>query len=114
MPEPILACCNVGWSKGGARFAGGVLDSPATELMISYAPGVVTPCIRFSIGVGELAGTGRKNVMRLSGWFPLSILPDPDLKNPQQAARDFSLSVDHTARPVLHTIRHPCGGHLLD
>lgn len=41
---------------------------------------------------------GRKNVMWLSGSFPLAILPDPDLKNPEQAARDFSASVNHTAR----------------
>ncbi len=41
---------------------------------------------------------GRKNVMWLSGSFPLSIFPDLSLKNPQQAARDFSSSVDHTAR----------------
>jgi VWFA-related protein len=41
---------------------------------------------------------GRKNVIWISGSFPLSILPDPDLKNPFQAARDFSAGVDHTAR----------------
>jgi VWFA-related protein len=41
---------------------------------------------------------GRKNVMWLSGSFPIAILPDPSLKNPQQAARNFADAVDHTSR----------------
>ena len=41
---------------------------------------------------------GRKNVMWLSGSFPIAILPDPTLKNPQQAARNFTDAVDRTGR----------------
>jgi VWFA-related protein len=41
--------------------------------------------------------SGRKNVIWLSGSFPLSILPDANLKNSFAASRDFSAQVDHTA-----------------
>jgi VWFA-related protein len=41
--------------------------------------------------------SGRKNLIWLSGSFPLSILPNADLKNPYQASREFSAELDHTA-----------------
>jgi VWFA-related protein len=46
----------------------------------------------------NLAGIpGRKNVLWLSGSFPLAVLPDPDLKDPFRASRDFSGKVNETA-----------------
>jgi VWFA-related protein len=47
---------------------------------------------------------GRKNLIWLSGSFPLAIEPQPDLKNPYQSARDFSQQVERTAN-LLTTAR---------
>jgi hypothetical protein len=41
---------------------------------------------------------GEKNILWLSGSFPLSVLPDSNLNNPFAAARDFSSAIDRTAR----------------
>jgi VWFA-related protein len=63
------------------------------DMRVEYTLAAFDRLSRYLSGV-----PGRKNVMWLSGSFPISILPDPDLKNPQQAARDFSSAVQHTSR----------------
>jgi VWFA-related protein len=68
-------------------------DSFSTSLRVTYT------LAAFNQLAGYLAGMpGRKNVIWVSGSFPLSILPDVDLKNPFQAARNFTPEVSHTAR----------------
>jgi VWFA-related protein len=47
---------------------------------------------------------GRKNLLWLSGSFPLAIEPQFDLKNPYQSVRDFSQQVERTAN-LLATAR---------
>ncbi len=47
---------------------------------------------------------GRKNLIWLSGSFPLAILPQPDLKDPYRSAQNFSQQIARTAN-LLATAR---------
>lgn len=67
-------------------------DSFNISLRVHYTLAALDQLARYLSGM-----PGRKNVLWLSGSFPLAVFPNPDLKNPYQAARDFSADVDHTA-----------------
>jgi len=67
-------------------------DSFSDSLRVRYTLAAFDQLGRYLSGM-----PGRKNVIWLSGSFPLAVLPDPNLKNSFQAARDFSTEVDHTA-----------------
>jgi VWFA-related protein len=67
-------------------------DSFNINLRVQYTLSAFDQLARYLTGI-----PGRKNVMWLSGSFPLAVNPDPDLKKPFQAARDFSNAVEHTA-----------------
>jgi VWFA-related protein len=69
-----------------------VQDSFNINLRVQYTLAAFDQLARYLSGM-----PGRKNVMWLSGSFPLSVKPDPNLKNPFAAARDFSAEVEHTA-----------------
>jgi VWFA-related protein len=62
------------------------------SLRVQYTLSALDQLARYLSGM-----PGRKNVLWLSGSFPLAVLPNPELNNPYQAARDFSEAVDHTA-----------------
>ena len=89
--------------KPGYRFLGqqqmrklqqfyAVQDSFNIDLRVQYTLAAFDQLARYLSGM-----PGRKNVMWLSGSFPLSVNPEPNLNNPFQAARDFSEAVKHTA-----------------
>jgi VWFA-related protein len=67
-------------------------DSFQLGLRVQYTLSAFNQLARYLSGM-----PGRKNVMWLSGSFPLGVMPNPDLKDPTQAARDFSEAVNHTA-----------------
>ncbi len=67
-------------------------DSFNISLRVQYTLSAFNQLARYLSGM-----PGRKNVMWLSGSFPLGVMPNPDLKDPYQAARDFSEAVNHTA-----------------
>ena len=67
-------------------------DSFELNLRVQYTLSAFDQLARYLSGM-----PGRKNVMWLSGSFPVAVMPNPDLKNPTQAARDFSGAVNHTA-----------------
>jgi VWFA-related protein len=67
-------------------------DSFNINLRVQYTLSAFDQLARYLSGI-----PGRKNVMWLSGSFPLAVTPDPDLKNPFDAARNFSGAVEHTA-----------------
>jgi len=67
-------------------------DSSSESIRVQYTLAAFEQLGRYLSGI-----PGRKNVIWLSGSFPLAILPDPHLKNSFEAARDFSTEVDHTA-----------------
>jgi VWFA-related protein len=67
-------------------------DSFNISLRVQYTLSAFDQLARYLSGM-----PGRKNVMWLSGSFPLGVMPNPDLKDPYQAARDFSAAVNHTA-----------------
>lgn len=67
-------------------------DSFNLSLRVQYTLSAFDQLARYLSGM-----PGRKNVMWLSGSFPLGVMPNPDLKDPTQAARDFSAAVNHTA-----------------
>jgi VWFA-related protein len=67
-------------------------DSFNISLRVRYTLAAFDQLARYLSGM-----PGRKNVVWISGSFPLSILPDSHLKDPFQAARDFSVEVDRTA-----------------
>jgi hypothetical protein len=67
-------------------------DSFTISLRVKYTLAALDQLARYLSGM-----PGRKNVLWLSGSFPIAVLPNPDLKDPYQAARDFSVEVDHTA-----------------
>ena len=67
-------------------------DSFNINLRVQYTLSAFDQLARYLSGI-----PGRKNVMWLSGSFPLAVTPDPNLKNPFEAGRDFSGAVEHTA-----------------
>ena len=67
-------------------------DSFSLNLRVQYTLSAFDQLGRYLSGL-----PGRKNVMWLSGSFPVAVMPNPDLKDPTQAARDFSGAVNHTA-----------------
>ncbi len=67
-------------------------DSFSLNLRVQYTLSAFDQLARYLSGM-----PGRKNVMWLSGSFPVAVMPNPDLKDPTQAARDFSGAVNHTA-----------------
>jgi VWFA-related protein len=67
-------------------------DSFSLNLRVQYTLSAFNQLARYLSGM-----PGRKNVMWLSGSFPLGVMPNPDLKDPTQAARDFTEAVNHTA-----------------
>ena len=67
-------------------------DSFHLNLRVQYTLSAFDQLARYLSGM-----PGRKNLMWLSGSFPLGVMPDPDLKNPTESARDFSEAVNHTA-----------------
>lgn len=67
-------------------------DSFNINLRVQYTLAALTQL------AGYLSGMpGRKNLLWLSGSFPLAVLPDFNLKNSSDSARDFSVQVDRTA-----------------
>jgi VWFA-related protein len=68
-------------------------DSFSTNLRIQYTLAAFNQLASYLTGM-----PGRKNVIWVSGSFPLSIMPDFDLKNPFQAARNFTPEVTRTTR----------------
>jgi VWFA-related protein len=67
-------------------------DSLSLNLRVQYTLSAFDQLARYLSGM-----PGRKNIMWLSGSFPVAVMPNPDLKDPTQAARDFSGAVNHTA-----------------
>ena len=68
-------------------------DSFSTNLRVQYTLAAFDQLASYLAGM-----PGRKNLIWVSGSFPLSIMPDVDLKNPFQAARNFTPEVTRTAR----------------
>ncbi|MGC2403415.1 MAG: VWA domain-containing protein [Acidobacteriaceae bacterium] len=67
-------------------------DSLSISLRAEYTLDAFNQLARYLSGM-----PGRKNVLWLSGSFPLSIVPNPNLKDSNRSARDFSEKVDQTA-----------------
>jgi VWFA-related protein len=67
-------------------------DSFTISLRVQYTLSAFDQLARYLTGM-----PGRKNLLWLSGSFPLAILPDSHLKQPTDPYRDFSTAVDHTA-----------------
>jgi VWFA-related protein len=67
-------------------------DSFSINLRVQYTLEALNQLSRYLSGM-----PGRKNLLWLSGSFPLAVLPNNDLKNPNDATRNFSLQVDRTA-----------------
>jgi VWFA-related protein len=67
-------------------------DSSSDSIRVQYTLAAFDQLGRYLSGM-----PGRKNVIWLSGSFPLAILPDPHLNNSFAASRDFSAQVDRTA-----------------
>jgi VWFA-related protein len=67
-------------------------DSFSLSLRVQYTLSAFDQLARYLSGM-----PGRKNVMWLSGSFPVAVMPNPSLKDPTQAARNFSEAVNHTA-----------------
>jgi VWFA-related protein len=67
-------------------------ESFNTALRVGYTLSAFDQLARYLSAI-----PGRKNLIWLSGSFPLAIEPQPDLKNPYQSARDFSQQVERTA-----------------
>jgi VWFA-related protein len=68
-------------------------DSFSTNLRVQFTLAAFNQLASYLTGM-----PGRKNVIWVSGSFPLAIMPDFDLNNPFQAARNFTPQVSHTAR----------------
>ncbi len=67
-------------------------DSFNISLRVQYTLAALQQLARYLSGM-----PGRKNLLWLSGSFPIAVLPDLNLKNPDDSARDFSGQVDRTA-----------------
>ena len=67
-------------------------DSFKDSLRVGYTLAAFDQLGRYLSGM-----PGRKNVLWLSGSFPLAILPNPDIKTSFDASRDFTAQIDHTA-----------------
>jgi VWFA-related protein len=74
-------------------------DSFTIALRVGYTLSAFDQLARYLSAI-----PGRKNLLWLSGSFPLAIEPQSDLKNPYQSARDFSQQVERTAN-LLATAR---------
>ena len=67
-------------------------DSFTVNIRVQYTLAALNQLTRYLSGM-----PGRKNLLWLSGSFPLAVMPDFNLKNPNDSARDFSAEVDRTA-----------------
>jgi VWFA-related protein len=67
-------------------------DSFQVDLRVRYTLGALNQLARYLSGM-----PGRKNLLWLSGSFPLAVQQNTYLKNPSDASRDFSSQVDHTS-----------------
>ena len=67
-------------------------DSFKINLRVQYTLSALQQLARYLSGM-----PGRKNLLWLSGSFPLAVLPDFNLLKPHDAARDFSPQVARTA-----------------
>jgi VWFA-related protein len=67
-------------------------DSFKVSLRVQYTLDALNQLARYLSGM-----PGRKNLLWLSGSFPLAIMPNNDLKNPSDSTRDFSAQLDRSA-----------------
>jgi VWFA-related protein len=67
-------------------------DSFNIDMRVQYTLAAFNQLALYLSGV-----PGRKNLIWLSGSFPLSILPDAALKNPYQSSREFSSELNRTS-----------------
>jgi VWFA-related protein len=89
--KPELQPLGEKWRKDLQQF-NAEQNSYSDSLRVRYTLQAFDQLARYLYGM-----PGRKNVIWVSGSFPLSILPDVHLKNAFQASRDLTGEVDHTA-----------------